>query len=410
MPNNPIEMKLEKKNIQLSILFACCLIASSCTKMDAYKDFGAGKEVLYTGRPDSVIAFSGNSRIKISWLRASDPKVVKTRIFWNNRKDSIEVPIPTATAKRLNTIVNLPEGNYNFELYNYDASGNRSVVSRCSGSSYGDVFQRSLFSRTLENFYAKQFNLPNNAALSWASSDAKSVGVEVVYKNTAGENKRVTSSAKSFVTYLPDYDMSSPVTYRTMFLPDSSAIDTFFTAAVVRSPGVLLPGQIHLKNSGYPFKAAKTVGRWGTLADWLANDAVKNHDGPVGGLDNLNTSTDNYLSYEFWGTPAINNGKIYQTGTLPAGTYRLVVTVSNINNNLEDSYLSITKGSELPDVENINSSLVKLKFTNNQMNNKDFTLSFTLTQQEKITLGLVCTMKNVNESSLRIRKFMFFKD
>jgi hypothetical protein len=403
-------MKLKIKNIQLFILGTCCLIASACTKMDAYKDFGAGKEVLYTGRPDSVIAFSGNNRIKISWLRASDPKVVKTRIFWNNRKDSVEVPLPAAAAKRLNSFINLPEGNYNFELFNYDASGNHSVVSRCSGSSYGDVFQRSLFGRNLDNFYAKQFNLPNNAALSWASSDAKSVGVEVLYKNTAGNNIRVTSTAKSSVTYLPDYDLSSPVTYRTMFLPDSAAIDTFFTAAVVKSPALLLPGQIHLKNSGYPFKAAKTVGRWGTLADWMANDAVKNHDGPVGGLDNLNTSTENYLSYEFWGTPAIVNGKVFQTGTLAPGDYRMVVTVSNINNNLEDSYVSITKGTELPDVENINNSLVKLKLTNNQMNNKDFTLSFTLTQQETITMGLVCTMKNVNESSLRIRKFMFFKD
>lgn len=403
-------MKLEIKNVTVLILWACCLVLTACTKMDAYKDFGAGKEVLYSGRPDSVIAFSGNNRVKLSWLRASDPKVVKTRIFWNNHKDSIEVPLPAAANKRLSSVINLPEGNYNFELFNYDAVGNRSVVSRCSGSSYGDVFQRSLFNRNLDNFYARQFNLPNNAALSWTGVDAKCVGMEVIYKNTAGKDIRTTSSAKSSVTYLPDYDLSSPVSYRTMFLPDSSAIDTFFTAAVVKSPATLLPGQIHLKNSGYPFKAAKTVGRWGTLADWMANDAVKNHDGPVGGLDNLNTSVENFLSYEFWGTPAIVNGKIFQTGTLSAGNYRLVVTVSNVNNNLEDSYISIVKGQTLPDVTDINSSLAKLKFTNNQMNNKDFTLTFTLTQQETITLGLVCTMKNVNESSLRIRKFMFYKD
>ncbi|GGI25702.1 DUF4998 domain-containing protein [Pedobacter mendelii] len=403
-------MKLEIKNIQWLILIACFLFLAACKKIDAYKDFGGGKEILYAGKPDSAIAYSGKSRIMLSWLRASDPKVVKTRVFWNNHKDSVEVSLATASSKRISTIINLAEGNYNFELYNYDAVGNHSVVSRCSGSAYGEVFQKSLFNRNLDNFYAKQFNLPYNAALSWSNSDVKSVGVEVIYKNSQGVDKRVTSNAKAASTFLPDYDLTSPVSYRTMFLPDSSAIDTFFTEAIIKSPAALLPGQIHLKNSGYPFKAAKTVGRWGTLADWNTNDAAKNHDGPVGGLDNLNTSIDNYISFEFWGTPAINNGKISQTGTLPAGSYRLVVTISSINNNLEDSYISIAKGTELPDVANISSSLARLKLTNSQMNNKDFTLSFTLTQQEILSLGMVCTMKNVNESSLRIRKFVLFKD
>ncbi|MCZ4222639.1 DUF4998 domain-containing protein [Pedobacter rhodius] len=403
-------MKIEIKNTQWLILGICSMVMSACTKMDAYKDFGGGKEILYAGKPDSAIAFSGKNRLKLSWLRASDPKVVKTRIFWNNHKDSVEVAWSATTSKRISTIINLAEGNYNFELYNYDAAGNHSVVSRCSGSVYGEVFQKSLFNRNLDNFYAKQFNLPYNAALSWSSSDAKSVGVEVTYKTSSGADKRVISEAKSNVTYLPDYDLTSPVSYRTMFLPDSAAIDTFFTAAVIKSPATLLPGQIHLKNAGYPFKAAKTVGRWGTLADWTTNDAAKNHDGPVGGLDNLNTSVENFISFEFWGTPAINNGKISQTGSLPAGAYRLVVTISNINNNLEDAYISIAKGTELPDVANVSSSLARLKLTNNQMNNKDFTLSFTLTQQETLTLGMVCTMKNVNESSLRIRKFVLYKD
>lgn len=402
-------MKLNKYT-PIFILAISTILFAACSKMDDYKEFGAGKEKLYSGKPDSAITFSGKNRIKLSWLRASDPKVVKTRIFWNNHTDSVEVVQPNNTDKRLTTIISLPEGNYNFELYNYDAAGNRSVASRVSGSSFGPIYQQSLLNRGLESFYARQFNIENKAALSWYPSDSKSPGMEVTYKNTGGQNVTVISDGKAGSTFLADYDLSSPVTYRTMFLPDSSAIDVFYAPSLTVSPSSLVANQIHLKNAGYPFKASKTVGRWGTLADWITNDAAKNHDGPVGGLDNLNTSVENYISFEYWGTPAITNGKIYQVGKLAPGSYRLVVTISSATNNLEDSYICVTKGNIVPDIADVNSSLANLKVINSSMSNKDFTLAFTLTQQEVIALGMSVTMKTVNESSLRIRKFTLFKD
>jgi hypothetical protein len=95
---------------------------------------------------------------------------------------------------------------------------------------------------------------------------------------------------------------------------------------------------------------------------------------------------------------------------LTPGSYRLVVSISNINNNLENSFLSIAKGNFIPDVANVSSSLANIKLTNGGMNNKDLTLSFSLTQQELVSLGVVCTMQFVNESSLRIKQFRLYKD
>ncbi|MBC7886472.1 MAG: DUF5013 domain-containing protein [Ferruginibacter sp.] len=404
-------MKQKNYNPFLILAAGCCIL-SACSKMDEYKKFTGDKEISYTGKADSVIAYSGKNRINLSWLRSSDPKVAKTRIYWKNRTDSVEVPLNNSVpgSRRLNAIINnLPEGSYNFELFNFDNLGNTSVVSRVSGVAYGATFQQSLLNRGIESFYARQFNIGYNAAVQWFASAEKSIGVEVSYMDSAGVTRKVIGDPKLSSTHLPKYDERNPISYRTMFLPDSTAIDTFYTAAASKTVNTLLPNQVHIKNPGNPFIAEKMVGRWGTLADWITTTPVKNHDGGVGGIDNLNTSTQRLLSFEFWGTPAIVNGKVYQTGSLPAGSYRLVVTTENINNNLENSYISVAKGSILPDVANISQSVVNLKFINN-MSNKDLTLSFTLTQFELISLGVVSTMQQVNESSLRIRSFKLFKD
>ena len=409
---NTNHMNIMKKYSSFFMLGTCCFIWAACSKMDDYKNFSNGKEVSYTGKPDSVITYSGKNRVGISWLRSADPKIVMTRIYWNNRTDSMDVSLASSVpgSKRINTIVNnLPEGNYNFELFNFDEPGNRSVVSRGSGASYGETFQKSLLNRSVESFYAKQFNIGYHAAVQWFAPAEKSVGMEITYRDTLGGTRKVIGDAKSSTTLIPGYDESNAISYRTLYVPDSTAIDTFYTGVASRTVNTLLPNQIHIKNPGNPFKAEKVVGRWGTLADWTTTTPVKNHDGGVGGIDNLNTSTQSLLSFEFWGTPAIVNGKVYQTGTLPAGNYRLVVTTENINNNLENSYISVAKGSILPDVANIGQSVVSLKFVSN-MSNKDHTLSFTLTQPELLSFGVVSIMQLVNDSSLRIRSFKLFKD
>ncbi|MEO7211782.1 DUF4998 domain-containing protein [Mucilaginibacter sp.] len=402
-------MKSETKYKLLFILTACCTLLAACTKMDEYKKFSAGKEVLYTGKADSVKTYSGKKRIKLSWLHASDPKVVKTRIFWNNRTDSTDVLLNNATlanGRHSILISNLAEGNYNFELFNYDKDGNRSVVSRTSGSVYGENFEKSLLNRAISGF-GKQFDADGSTAITWYNSDAQSLGLELTYSDNAHNAHKIIVAPNVATTILADYDINVPISYRTMFLPDSAAIDTFYAVAALKT--VTNPNEINIKNSGYPFKPGKVIGRWSDLATWTANDAVKNHGG-VGGLDNLNTSTENYMSFEFWGTPQIINGKVYQTGSLLPGSYRLVVTISNINNNLENSYLSIAKGSTLPDVADINTSLVNVKLTNGSMNNKDITLSFSMSEQGMVSLGVVSTMQFVNESSLRIKQFRLYKD
>ncbi|MGY0036733.1 DUF4998 domain-containing protein [Pedobacter sp. NJ-S-72] len=106
------------------------LILSACTKMDEYKTkFAAGGPIVYPGKIDSVKVLSGKNRVMITGLFTSDPQIVKYRVFWNSKRDSIEVPIIRTngvdTAKLI--IPNLPQGVMSFEVRTYDKLGHISL-------------------------------------------------------------------------------------------------------------------------------------------------------------------------------------------------------------------------------------------------------------------------------------------
>lgn len=164
-----------------------------------------------------------------------------------------------------------------------------------------------------------------------------------------------------------------------------------------------------MKNPGAPFLQSQRDGRWGLLADWTTNAAARNmSNGTLGGWDSYNGG--GFIAFEYWYTPQITNGKIYQTTTLPPGKYRYVVTVSEIANPLEATYAVVNLGQTLPDVANISQALGSFKFLDNSQNGKDFVISFTLTQTQEITVGFVSTMVVKHESSVRFSKVRLYRD
>lgn len=87
-----------------------------------------------------------------------------------------------------------------------------------------------------------------------------------------------------------------------------------------------------LKNYNQPFAAAAGAPAEGCTipADWVVNDAAKNRENggiTVGGMDN---NTIFMQAANGWDRPVkwITNGKIYQSTILPAGNYKLTVTLS----------------------------------------------------------------------------------
>lgn len=372
---------------------AVCLVAlaliTSCRKMDDYKQYIKGGEISYTGKIDSVKILSGRNRVLVRGLFLADPKVTSLRIFWNNFKDSVTIPVT-----RKNTVDSLAyfvekveEGVQNFVLFTYDKDGNKSIPVYRTGKSYGDRYQSSLQNRGIS---AALTGSDGKTTINWLGMD-RLTGVfatEVEYTNTGGKTVKVRTPIDSTVTRIADFKPSSNIRYRTLFLPDTIAIDTFSTDYATRYVPQFVQQDVtrlYLKNAGPNVnRAAYDGGRWGTLADWTSNAGAKNiSNGLYGGYEYRNKV--GVISFEAgWGLPALNNGLIYQTINLPAGTYSF--QLSDIDQNSGGSrFIVVAEGNTLPDVSKVGSAIASSEISSGR-------LDFTLTAPKTVSIGFAVTI------------------
>ncbi|WP_290493685.1 DUF4998 domain-containing protein [Leeuwenhoekiella sp. UBA4164] len=370
---------------------SCFTILWSCSdqEYDDYKKFANGGEINYTEKVDSLKAFSGKNRIMLEGIIDADPKITEFRVFWNDGRDSISVPVTrSGGVDTLSvTIDDMPENIYNFQVRTYDAAGNKSLISNVTGSVYGERYQNTLFNRpVLAN------DLVNNTlTISYASMDLTTgvIGTEVLLD---GASEPIFVPIDSEEYEISDYVVNSSYKYRTLFLPEETAIDTFYTDYVSFTP---IPKPI-LVNASAPFETTVRGGevgadnRWGTLADWTTNDAAKTFgDPPVGGFDD-NENLD-AMGQESWGSPLIRNGKIHQQVALKKADYSLRVFVRNGNKLAEPGtkvYLTIVNGDGLPNVDNIENNDAVLGYKRVTATG-DYVIDFTSTEEQMVSVGVV---------------------
>src|ERR1035437_2625874 len=134
------------------LLALLVLIMSACSKMDDYKSkFMAGGSLTYPGIMDSVKFLSGRNRVMLTGLFTSDPKIVKYKVFWNSKQDSIEVPVHRSSGVDSVKLIipNLPEGMMSFEVRTYDALNHMSIPIRTAANVYGDQYASGLTNRAV---------------------------------------------------------------------------------------------------------------------------------------------------------------------------------------------------------------------------------------------------------------------
>lgn len=390
-------MKQYSVSIQMGLLALLLAgVVASCRKMDDYKKYAEGGEIIYPATFDSLKVIAGNSRVMITGLLTGDPNVTKYRVFWNSGSDSLENTIVrkygTDTLKQI--ITKLPEGPMTFTLRTYDNKGNISIPMTVTGNVYGPNYQTSVTERGNRAVLATTFVADGSAKLGWADVDAY-VGVLAMRIRYYDANDKlrdtiVPSKLKNQVTSLPDVSVLKPITYNTLFLPEPVGIDSFTVA-----PGTLsLFSEVFLLNNIKPIaNSANDGSRWANLRDWIFNDAVKNHNG-YGGTD---ISGDPKIYFEAgWGAGPINNGKVYQVVTLPPGKYNFEGSIDWWHrSNKNDVFLVAATGSNgLPDVSNLASA-----FAYKQVDNgSSVKLEFTVTQQTTFSLGLLLDMDDQGEA------------
>nr|WP_198160625.1 DUF4998 domain-containing protein [Pedobacter panaciterrae] len=255
-----------------SIFFvATCLFITSCTKEDDYKKYTVGGEITYPARIDSVIVQSGNQRARLRLALGSDPSITRVKVFWNNRADSAEANVVrTQAIDTINMIIeNLNEGVYNFDVYTYNNKNNVSVVKHGSGNVYGENYASTLANRTIQSLTQ---GANGNVLINWFSPLTGEKEIELKYKNSKGQEITQKVPADAMSTEIMDYKDKSLLSWRSFFLPDSNAFDSFtLDYSTVELPEY----ERQLPKSGFSEKILPTdvlEGGFGWLMPFLWND------------------------------------------------------------------------------------------------------------------------------------------
>ncbi len=390
-------MKQYFVNIYLCLLIGLLGVgAVSCKKMDDYKEFAGGGEIVYPATFDSLKVIPGNGRVMITGLLSGDPNVSKYRVFWNSGSDSLEKTFTrhgkTDTLKQV--VDHLPEGPMTFTLRTYDNKGNRSIPMTVTGNVYGASFQASVNERGNRAVLSTKFNPDGSALITWANVDAYVgvLGMRIRYYDATDKLRDtiVPSILKDQKTTIPGVSVQKQIAYNTLFLPDTVGIDTFTVASNTLS----LFTEVALLNNVKPIaNAANDGNRWANLRDWISNAAVKNHGG-YGGTD---ISGDPKIYFEAgWGAPGIQNGKVYQVVTLPPGKYNFEGSIDwwNVSTHNEVYLMAAAGANGLPDVNNLGGAFAYKKVDNGS----NVKMEFTLTQQTTLSIGLLLDMWDTGEA------------
>jgi hypothetical protein len=212
----------------IAILLFCGL--ASCSKVDISDPFVKGGEFTFPAKPDSVLARGGKYRLELSWLLISDPKITKYKVYWNNRRDSVEGDVVrTHTVDTIRVMFNdWEEGIYNFDIYTYDKHGNRSIKVSTPGKVYGESYQNSLHTRSLRsvNKVGKQ-----HYQINWMEAETQFYSANVEYKGSDGQMMNVIAKNADSRTELLNFpNWGGEFSYTAKFLPEPKALDTFYLA------------------------------------------------------------------------------------------------------------------------------------------------------------------------------------
>jgi hypothetical protein len=395
-------MKINIKNITWLLLL---LAVWGCSKKNEnYKELIKGGEIYYPGVIANANYRAGKLRTQLVWNPSPDPKIVKYKVYWNNKQDSLIVNAtshnPLDTVKVL--VSNLTEGTYNFSINSIDSDGHISISKTINGVRvYGAVYAGGIFNRgyNADNPFTVDITTGvvklnfNQITLDSVTINTKTV---LTYTDNAGKTQTTLLKPTDSIVTINDFKFGTDVTYQSSYLPFRGAIDTFTVAAPTLFPRVRRIGDItslYIKNAGYPFvRGDNGTNKWGTPKDWQYNSNVLNQDGGKGGGWSWDNNGCIHFEAKDYSGDGVNNGKVYQTITLPAGSYALDIETAGYGGTFNANEI-VAVANSLPDISNLGNPLAIYKGDQNNMGGVH-TLSFTLATTTTITFGWVVSTQS----------------
>lgn len=205
------------------LLLMLTLTAMACKK---------GGSIVHAKAPDavkSVTGYAGRNRVKLTWELPDNSTAQACVIRWDGGADSVRIPI--AGEGHDNVIVtNLPEGSHTFVVSLVDEKGGTSASVSVKVSSYGPEYQNSLHNRGIAG--ANYQKAAGTVTITWLNAAAGTTVTEIRYKDSLGVSRVFYVPVYMSSTTIKglDFAKDSLLRYRSLFLPELHAIDTFYTA------------------------------------------------------------------------------------------------------------------------------------------------------------------------------------
>lgn len=219
-----------KKIIYNIIIFVgILLLSASCEDMmSIHGKYTEGGEIIYAPKLDSIAFLPGKGEIMFRYWLYNSPNVKSVDVFWNNGADSLIIPVNPDTGTDSSEVLftNLPERSYTFDVYTRDKYGNISLTSTGASTSYGDNFQKTLLQRKIKNVSISD----KGGKIEWFAAAETLAGIQIRYLSGKGDTLQLSMAAESREILCPDVKAGSSFSYRSLYLPEKTAIDTFAVA------------------------------------------------------------------------------------------------------------------------------------------------------------------------------------
>ena len=173
-------------------------------------------EVIPVADPADLKSMDGYERVKLMWTISAESTVKKTVIYWNDKKSYKEVEFkPEGTGVQQCEIIleDLEEGDYTFELVNFDEEGAQSNTATVEAKAYGEKYAATLKTRT----YSDESYDPKSETetIRW-NSWSKGIETELSYQSTV-----LTVKHSDLVTNLSPIDEGVTISIQTIYQPDN---------------------------------------------------------------------------------------------------------------------------------------------------------------------------------------------
>jgi len=363
-----------------------------------YTDKG---ETIYVGKVDSLRTYPGNKRIEIRGDLRYGLTQTKCVLSWIHSSGEAQSKIIDITRTGPDDYIsvlleNMEEGPYEFTAITYDDLGNSSIPVTVNGYVYGDLYAQSLINRNIDGQIVTSYDEGEFlATLKWLPLNYEdATGTYLTYELADGSGvETIFVETNEIETVISGAKPGGNFEWYTSYKPDDEAIDIFETDKSIRQSTTQY--KIPVKNAGNPFeydeRGLAVHGRFGYVKHWTANAAAETN----GTFDTYGGR--NSLSLWTWGgyspVASIEDGKIYQKITLPAGNYRFDVHLDSYsigNGSVYEIYATVATGlaDGLPNTEDISQAIAAVKIPDGLTNNA-LSVSFTLDAPAEVSFGFV---------------------